>query len=235
MSAIDPLSVGIGFFIGVVSGAVGMMVADWFREFRNRRKLLVSTGNAHVSHNSTSNISAIGFGIRSRQGETLQKAYVKCNGKKYDWFVDGKHVPTAKLLNGEEPTWFYPYLLSLEYINDLSRQNVPTIANKHLKKSKHGILVSLRDASSSTVIYSTIISMPLQKNAFNLVMNRRMTPISVTVIDDAITKPLSFNSVLYLTRINIGKLTEGVPSMDTITCETTVEVPWGFFGSLSFD
>jgi hypothetical protein len=234
MSAIDLLSIGIGFFIGLISGAGGMMLADWFREFRNRRKLLVNTGNAPVSHSSTSNITALGFGISALQGKTLQKAYIKCNGKKYDWYVDGKHVSTAKLYVGEAPTWFYPYLLSLEYIDDLTGQKVPTISNKHLKPSKHGILFSLKDLATNAVFYSTIISMPLQKSTFKLIMNRKMMPISVTVIDDAITRPLTFTSILYLTRINVGKLTDGVPSMDTITCETTVEVPWGFFGSLSF-
>lgn len=226
----------IGFLVGVLSGAGGLMLADWFREYRSRLKVHVDIAiNPIVPPNPPNTItSTLGLGIRVDQGQFLQNAYVLCNNRKYSWLENDKFIDTKKLLVGENPSWFFPYIMTLEYIEDISGQQNVVSFRKKKDQSKHGVIITLRETTTKTPVFSTVLVMPNKGTALKQIINRKMIPLSVRILDDNVTRPLKFDGAIYLNRLNIGKLANGVPDLNTSEIEFTTQVPMSFLGSLSF-
>jgi len=224
MSAIEPLSVGIGFFIGVASGALGMMVADWFREWRNRLKPHVELSEPIVSQTATKVQRWMAFGISIDQGETLHDAYIKLNGQRYKWFEDNAYKEKIQLLVGEDSKWFFPYSLTVDYIADLStQQNVSRTGKK--KQSNHGILIAIKEINTSTVLFSNCYEMPIDLSSYHLHLRpkRKISTLSLVLISEDITHETKFRADLYLQGLKVGKLEKGIPNLETVIVEYLIE------------
>jgi hypothetical protein len=221
----------VTYLAGVLSGAFGKMIADWFADYRRRLKMHVDVDVFPVSRTTVKSESTVGFGISIEQGKELSDAYPICNGLRYSWFENGKYLNTAELYVGENPHWFYPYFVTLDYVDDLSKH--PTASTDRwmgAQPSNHGILVTVREFSTKNTVFSQIISMPADLPSLKLSMKRELFKISIKLIGKGVERKMKFEGTMYLTKMNIGKLDNGVPSMGTVDSEFMVEVPAEIFG-----
>jgi hypothetical protein len=233
MSAIDPLSVGIGFVIGAVSGAVGMMVADWFREWRNRLKIRVDVGEDTPIKTATRTQIIVGFGISVEQGEKLTNVYPKFNQIRHPWYDRGKPKETVDMLANQDPSWFFPYSITLDYVEDLSKiSNVEGILKRE-EWSNHGVQITVTELITKQVLLSIVSAMPKSTHGFDLRMHRKICHIRINLVGEGITRKTNWEADAYLTRLKIGKLEKGVPSLDTSECGVTYEVTAKVLSSIS--
>jgi hypothetical protein len=220
----------VGFVAGIIIAALGMALADWFREYRNRLKPHIE--NAHVTTNKTATSSSgvIGFGISIDQGETLNAAYVKFNGQRYPWIEGNIKKDEVKLLVGEDSKWFFPYSINLEYISDLSTQQKIAIAQKK-KHSNHGILVKMLEVNTGTVVFSYCFETPKGLASSHAHMHMKLSKFSLTLLSEGLTHETKLSGTIYLSGLRIGKLENGVPYLDTTDFDFTVELNLSLFGS----
>ena len=224
MSAIEPLSVGIGFIIGVASGALGMMAADWFREWRNRLKPHIEIRDFIVSQTVDKIQRLMAFGISIDQGETLHDAYIKLNGQRYKWFEENAYKEKTQLLVGEDSKWFFPYSLTLNYIADLStQQNISRTGKK--KQSNHGILITIKEVNTTTNLFSKCYEMPIDLSSYHIHLRpkKKLSDLYLTLISEDITHETKFRADLYFQGLKVGKLEKGIPNLETVVVEYLIE------------
>ena len=232
MSAIDPLSVGIGFIIGAFSGAVGMMVADWFREWRNRLKTPVNLRIDPVLPTKTKIQWLIGFGVAVEQvDDQIKGAYPKCNGRRYPWYVNNHTVDTLNLPIGEEPSWFSPFIITFEYMEYISAEKNVEPISRRKKQSKHGIVLTVQERNSNTIIFSRLYSIPADVTSFKYFkyLNKNLFKINITLIaEQGIKRKRNYNGDFNLSRFDIEKIEKGVPLMNTLNpyFEILIEGNW---------
>jgi hypothetical protein len=224
MSASEITAGLVGFVLGCISTAVAKMVADWFREWRNRLIPHIEISEPTVSQAPDKMQRMLAFGISIEQGDTLNNAYIKLNGQRYKWFEEKTYKEYMKLLVGEDSKWFYPYSIILDYIADLSnQQNVSRTRKK--KQSNHGILVTLKEVNTNAILFSNCYEMPIDLSSYHLHLHpkRKLSNLSLVLISDDIKHKTKFRADLYLQGLKVGKLEKGMPNLETVNVEYLIE------------
>ena len=113
------------FLAGMVSGIFievgGKMLYAHFK----RLKMSVVPAIQVIAKTKTRHSTVLGFGVAIDQGKELDDAYVRLNGKIYPWYENGKTKDKTELLVGDEPSWFFPYYISLDYIEMYLNTQIP--------------------------------------------------------------------------------------------------------------
>jgi hypothetical protein len=208
----------ISYLLGVVSGAGGIMVADWFKDYRNRLKTHVEFKIETPIITSTKVQILIGFGISVEQGEALKGAYIRCNGQIYPWYEEGSLKDKTILPVGEQPKWFSPYSVIFEYIDDISAEKTVEPIHKKQKQSNHGILLTVQDRKTNSIVFSQFYSTPTNVKSFKSMTNKLLFPLSIRLIaEEGIRRKWTYEGEMHLTRFDVHKVDNGVASLDTLT------------------
>jgi hypothetical protein len=210
------------FFAGIFAGVLITVFGEWLNDYRKRLKMHVDLAITTLTKTPTRHSMIIGFGISIEQGKELKDAYVRCNGQRYPWYEDGKPKETIQLFVGEQPNWFYPYGIILDYVDDLSSQKNIVGLIKREEQSNHGILLRIEEINKHDVVLSKYYSMPKNSVGFNQKMHERLIDASMTLIGKGIERKMSYYTSISISRIIVGKLKDGVPSLDTVDCEFTI-------------
>ena len=108
------------FLGGIISGFFITVGGEVFNDYLKRLKMNVFISTEIISNISTKHREILGFGINIEQGKELEEAYARFNNTVYPWWENGKMKHRTKLFVGEEPSWIFPYLLSLDYIENVT-------------------------------------------------------------------------------------------------------------------
>jgi hypothetical protein len=218
MSATE-ITVGI---IGWVAGVLSTVVGESLNNYLKRLKMNVIPFQQILTNTPALFSVALGFGITIEQGKALDNAYARFNNIIYPWWENGKIKVKTQLLVGEDPSWIFPYYISLKYIEDISKQqNGKNIIRKG-DPSNHAILFSVYDYDPDpnknalkNKIFERIIVMPKNAKAFNIGMNQLLSKISIRLMAEGIEKKMEYKGEIKIKGLSIGKLEDGIPSLDT--------------------
>ncbi|MCW4044451.1 MAG: hypothetical protein NWE94_02915 [Candidatus Bathyarchaeota archaeon] len=131
-----------------------------------------------------------------------------------------------QLFVGEQPIWFSPYAIILGYVDDLASQKNVVRLIKGEEQSHHGIVLKIQDfGKPDNIILSKYYSMPKNTIALKQKMNERLLDANIILLGEGVERKMSYNASIILTRIMIGKLEDGIPSLDAVDCEFTVVAP----------
>ena len=213
----------VTFIAGVISGLLIAVVGDMLKRWINRLKMNV-VAYEQVLNNTPSTYSvALGFGITIEQGKGLDNAYARFNNIIYPWWENGKTKAKTQLLVGEEPSWIFPYYMKLEYIENISKQKIN--AKNIIKKgnsSNHAVHFSVysfdSDPNKNAIkdkIFERMIVLPKDVKVFNIGINQSLSKISIRLLAKGIEKKMKFKGEVKIKGLSIGKLENGVPSLDT--------------------
>jgi hypothetical protein len=178
--------------------------------------------NTPVKHSET-----IGFGITKHQGKELNEAYVKFNNKIYSWIEDGVAKDRTKLFVGEDPSRISIYYLNLTYIEDITKLETKEFISKG-NPSNHAVLLSIYEIdpaktnSAKNKIFEKTIIMPKNVQSINIAINRLVSKIYIRLIAEGIEKKMKYSGDLKIQSLSIGKLENGVPSLDTASVNLTL-------------
>ena len=212
----------VAFFAGIISGILIKVGGDMLNRWLNRLKVNVIAYQQILVNTPAKHSVALGFGITIEQGKELDNAFARFNNTVYPWWENGKTKAKTQLLVGEDPSWIFPYYMSLEYIEDISKQaNVKNIIKKG-KPSNHALLFSVyeydpdpnKNAIKNKIFERTII-LPKNINVFNIGINQLLSKISIRLIAEGIEKKKEYTGEVRIKGISIGKLENGIPSLDT--------------------
>jgi hypothetical protein len=217
MSSSEIIAGFVGFIVGVASIVVGERLTAYF----NRLKMKVTIAPYILSNTPVKHSETIGFGITIEQGKELNEAYVKFNNKIYPWIEDGVAKAKTKLFVGEDPSWISIYYLNLSYIEDISKSektNIHIISKGN--PSNHAVLLSAYeiDPAKNTAekkIFERIIIIPKNGKSVNIAINKLLSKIYIRLIAEGIEKKMKYSGDLKIQSLSIGKLENGVPSLDT--------------------
>jgi hypothetical protein len=224
MSSSEILAAG---FIGFIGGVATIVVGERLNAYFNRLKMNVFVDSFIFSNTPTKHTETMGFGISIEQGKGLNEAYAKFNNIIYPWVENGVPKARTKLFVGEDPSWITPYYLSLTYIEDVSEleknKNVITKGNP----SNHAVQFTVYDIDpnkneTKNKIYERIIIIPKNAKSANFSINQLISKIYIRLIDEDIEKKLKYIGELKIKSISIGKIENGVPSLDTAIVNTIV-------------
>jgi len=186
-ASMDATEFLLTFFAGIISGIFievgGKMLYAHFK----RLKMSVAPAIQVIAKTKTRYSTVLGFGVAIDQGKELDDAYVRLNGKIYPWYENGKTKDKTELLVGDEPSWFFPYYISLDYIEDIYKYPNPSSVIKREEPSNHGLVFTVQDLDTVTntagkIVFSQRFVMPKNTSAFNLGLNRLITKISIKLI-----------------------------------------------------
>lgn len=216
----------VTFLAGIVAGVLITVFGEWLNDYRKRLKIHVDLAIQTQVKTATRNAMVVSFGVSILQGKELKDAYIKCNGQRYPWYENGKPKDAMQLLVGDDPNWFSPYAILLDYVDDLSSQKDIVRVLKREEQSNHGILLRIQELSKPDNIgFSKCYSMPKNTIALNQKMHEHLFNAYITLLGEGIERKMSYNTSITLSRIIIGKLEDGVPSLDTVDCEFTIGEP----------
>ncbi len=148
------------FLVGLLS----KVVADYINDYRKRLRFEILPSVETIIKTPVRNLTVIYFGLDLEQGKDIDNAKVYCNSNRYDWLNEDKsRVAKKKLLVGDPPSWFCPYELTFDYVNELSkRQNVIYNIDQKMN-SENGVAITVKELSRNDIVFSRIYSIP--KNA----------------------------------------------------------------------
>jgi hypothetical protein len=142
------------FLAGILAGVVITVFGEWLNDYRKRLKMHVDLTIQTQVKTATRNAMVVGFGVSILQGKGLKDAYVRCNGQRYPWYDNGKPKDTMQLFVGDQPIYFSPYAIILDYVDDLSSQKDVVSLIKREEPSNHGILLRIEELSAHTPLFS---------------------------------------------------------------------------------
>jgi hypothetical protein len=203
------------FLGGIVSGVFITVSGQLLNDYLKRLKMNVEVASSTISQTPIKRSIIVGFGVSIEQGKELNDAYVRFNGKRYPWYENGLPKDKIQLLVGDEPSWFFPYSITLDYVEDISKQQNVSSIIKREARSNHGILFTVQELDTKNTVFSRCYSMPKNTPAFDLGMNQLISKISIRLIGEGIERKMSSEGDMYLKRLTVGKLENGVPSLET--------------------
>jgi hypothetical protein len=205
---------------GIVSGFFIKVGGEMLNTYLKRIKMSIVPASQVLTKTKTRHSIALGFGVSIEQGKELDDAYVRLNGKVYPWYENGKAKEKTQLLVGDEPSWFYPYYMSLDYVADVSKYPNVSSVIKREERSSHGLLFTVQDLdtvtnTAGTIVFSQCFGMPKNTSAFNLGMNRLISTVSIRLIGKGVERKMKFEGEIRLKRLAVGKIENGVPFLDS--------------------
>jgi len=210
------------FLAGIISGVLIAVGGEMLNRWLNRLKMNVFAYQQILSNTFTRYSVALGFGITIEQGKALDNAYARFNNTVYPWWENGKTKVKTQLLVGEDPSWIFPYYMALEYIEDISKQQNAKNIIKKGDPSNHAVLFSVYefdpDPNKNALknkIFERIIVLPKNIKAFNIGINQLLSKISIRLIAEGIERKMEYTGEVRIKGLSIGKLENGVPSLDT--------------------
>jgi hypothetical protein len=208
------------FLGGILSGVLIVVGGEMLNAYLKRIKMSIVPVTQVLTKTRIRHSIALGFGVSIEQGKELEDAYVRLNGKVYPWYENGKAKEKTQLLVGDEPSWFFPYYMSLDYIEDASKYPNVSSVIKREERSNHGLLFAVQDLDTITntagnTLFSQCFGMPKNTTAFNLGMNRLISTVSIRLIGKGIERKMKFEGEIRLKRLAVGKIENGVPFLDS--------------------
>jgi hypothetical protein len=215
MSASEILAGLVGWVAGVASIVVGERLNAYF----NRLKMNVVTTSQIITNTPTKHSEVLGYGITIEQGD-LDEAYARFNKTVYPWWENGKSKAKTQLLVGDEPSYIFPYYMTLEYIEDVSKQTSAKIIKGKGDPSNHAVQFSIFELApdkntTTSKIFERIIIMPKNAKTFTISINELLSKICIRLIAKGIKKKMQYTGDIKIKSLSIGKLENGVPYLDT--------------------
>lgn len=208
------------YLAGIFSGVLIKVVGDMLNRWLGRLKMDVAPASQIFINKPTKHSEAVGFGIAITQGKGLEEAYAKFTSAVYPWWENGKPKAKTQLLVGEDPSWIFPYHISLDYIEDVTNQeNIQTIIKKG-DPSNHAILFSVYELDSEknepkNKIFERIIIMPKNAKSVTISINQLLPKIHIRLLAKGIERKMQYTGEMKIKSLSIGKLENGVPYLDT--------------------
>jgi hypothetical protein len=173
----DATEFALTYLAGIVSGVFIIVGGEMLNRWLGRRKMDVAPSSQIIINKPTKHSEALGFGITITQGKELEDAYAKFNGVVYPWWENGKPKAKTQLLTGEDPSWIFPYHISLDYVEDVTKQeNIQTIIKKG-DPSNHAVDFCVYELDPEkneprNKIFERIIIMPKNAKSVNISINQ---------------------------------------------------------------
>jgi hypothetical protein len=205
--------------IAVVIGEVALYT--YFRA-RERPRIIIgfASGRGPEMRNMEFDISV--------KRHTVKNARVRCNNISYPWTEGDAEVDCKDLFVGDEPSSFFPFHASTEYVDDVTKYGSPLAhaLNKGKKDSNKGVLVTVREVKTEKIVYSEVYPFPI--DAFGLWIIAKTTErarnlatkfdVSIRIIGEGIEEVKDYSLQIRLKFLHVPVTEPGEPKMDDIDC-----------------
>jgi len=189
--------------IGVV---IGELAVFSYLEARKRPKIVIGILKKE---------NKLGFCV-SVEKRTIKDARVRCNGINYPW-ENGTNIERKDLYVGDNPSSFFPYQVSAEFIDDVSKVTRWSIREN---EKSGGVSIAVKEIITQKIVFNSVCQIPKDATLMHVFADYAETPAfiaSIRIIGEGIEETRDYPLRVGLKGLTIGAIKEGKPLMDYVT------------------